>query len=332
LLGAGPEEVVLGPSSTALVQLLAHSLRPSWREGDEVVVTNVDHETNVGPWRALEASGIVVREWRMRLETCALHPEDLEPLLNDRTRLVAFSHCSNIVGTVHDVAHIASRVRAGGALSCVDGVAFAPHRRVDVKALGVDFYFASLYKVYGPHMAALFGRRKALLACRSANHFFVPEDAVALKLEPGNVNYELTASLAGILEYFVELGEQLGLGPSLDLAGCFERIGEHESELVRPLLAFLEQHPRTRIIGSPTPDANHRVPTVSFVAGDRLSSDVTAQLDRRQLATRFGHFYAYRLVRDLGLLEQDGVVRISLAHYNTADEVERLIEALDEVL
>lgn len=337
LVGAQPEEVVLGASSTVLAAQLARTLRAGWREGDEVVVTNLDHEANVGPWRKLEETGIVVREWRFRPETLALHLEDLEPLLGERTRLVAFTHVSNVVGTVVDVAAVAARVRAAGALSCVDGVAFAPHRRVDVAALGVDFYLVSLYKVFGPHLGLLFGRRELLLAARSPNHFFVPETAVPTKHEPGNVNYELAASLVGILDYLGALGAHHGLSASdpdatagAALEACFARIAEHEEALVRPLLAFLADHPRVRLIGSASAQRAVRVPTVSFTVEGRRASEIPPLLERHSLAVRFGHFYSYRLIRDLGLLERDGVVRVSLAHYGSAEEVTRLIEALAE--
>jgi cysteine desulfurase family protein (TIGR01976 family) len=326
LVGAEVDEIVLGASMTVLTQQLASVLRASWSEADEVVVTNLDHEANVGPWRRLEETGIVVREWRFREDTLTLHVEDLEPLLSARTRLVAFTHCSNIVGTVVvDVESIAARIRAAGALSCVDGVALAPHRRIDVKALGVDFYLASLYKVYGPHLGLMFGRRELLASAKSPNHFFVPEDAVPTKLEPGNVNYELSASLPGILDYLETVSSG---GPG----AAFERIAAQEQELVDPLLAFLAEHPRATLVGSADSNPSARVPTVSFTLEGRSFGELTPLLDARFLAVRRGHFYAYRLIRDLGLLEHDGVVRVSLLHYNTPQEVARLIEALDELL
>jgi cysteine desulfurase family protein (TIGR01976 family) len=328
LFGATAEELVLGPSSTLLVDLLARGLRPTWAEGDEVIVTNLDHETNVGPWRRLEETGIVVKEWRFRPETVSLELPDLVPLLTSRTRLVAFTHCANVVGTVHDVRQIADAVRAAGALSCVDGVAFAPHRRVDVRALGADFYFASFYKLYGPHVSGLFGRGDALRNARGQNHFFVGEERVPLKFEPGNVNYEATAALVGIVDYLEELAEHHGV----DFFGAFELMAAHEADLVHPLLAFLAAHPRVRLIGESSSDPARRVPTVAFVVEGRKSSEIPPLLDQRRIAARYGHFYAYRPIRDLGLLECDGVVRVSLVHYNSPEEVARLIEVLDEVL
>lgn len=330
LLGATPEEVIVGASSTALVNQLAATLRAGWVEGDEVIVTNVDHETNVGAWRRLEASGIVIREWKVRPGTLELHPDDLAELLGERTRLVAFTHCSNIVGSITDVPACAALARQAGALTCVDAVAYAPHRRVDVRALGVDFYFASLYKIYGPHVGIMFGRREVLLETRSPNHFFVGEDELPRKFEPGGVNYELVASLEGITDYLGSISAEGGTAGTLEAA--FEQIAAHEETLVAPLLEFLNDHPAVAIVGDPSPDSRRRVPTVSFTVPDRAASEIPPLLDERGIAVRFGHFYAYRLIRDLGLLERDGVVRVSLVHYNTPDEVAQLVEALAEVL
>lgn len=334
LLNADPGEVVLGSSSTANAALLARALVPLWAEGDEVIVTDLDHETNIGPWRRLQERGIVVREWRLRPETAALELEDLEPLLNERTRLVAFTHCSNVVGRIHDVHTIAARIRSAGALSCVDGVAYAPHRRVDVRALGVDFYLCSLYKVYGPHLSALYGRRELLEGLAGQNHFFIGEDEVPYKLEPGSVCYELTAGLPGIVEYLQELARRCGgNGSSGDaLATAFELITARERELAAPLLAYLAGHPRVTLIGPATDDPAQRVPTIAFTVQGRRSSEIAPLLDKRHLAVRWGHFYAHRAIESLGLAERDGIVRVSMLHYNTGEEVERLVSALDDVL
>ncbi len=333
LVGAPPEEIVLGPSSTLLVRLLAQGLRPLWREGDEVVVTNLDHEANIAPWRALEASGIVVREWKLRPESVALELEDLEPLLGERTRLVAFTHCSNITGTIQDVTAITERVRRAGALSCVDGVALAPHRAVDVDRLGADFYFLSFYKVFGPHLAMLRGRLELLEQAHGMQHFFAGRGQAPTKFEPGNVCYEAAASLVGIGEYFRALDRKHGgdhTGRRL-VASVFERIQRQEEELVRPLLDFLASRPGVRVIGLQGAELAGRTPIVSFVIEGRSSADVPPLLEEERIGIRYGHFYSYRAIRDLGLLEGDGVVRISLAHYNTPDEVQRLIDVLEQI-
>jgi cysteine desulfurase family protein (TIGR01976 family) len=336
LVGAAPGEVVLGASTTANLRLLARALRPRFAPGDEVVVTNLDHESNIGPWRALAEDGVVVREWRFRPETGELAVDDLDALLTPRTRLVCFTHCSNVVGTIHDAAAIIRRVHDAGALACVDGVAFAPHRLVDVKALDADFYAVSLYKVYGPHLGLLYGRRDLLRQARSQNHFFFAEDEVPYKLEPGGVPHELAASLPAILDHLLAVEARLpggGAGDERTRVGrTFEAFARHESALVAPLLDFLRGRAGVRLVGEPTADPARRVPTVAFSVDGRDAAEIPARVDASRVAIRYGHFYAQRAIAAMGLLERNGIVRVSMVHYNTPDEVRRLIAALDAAL
>lgn len=324
---ARPEELVMGASTTFLLQQLARALAPSFRPGDEVVVTDVDHEANIGPWRALARQGVVVREWRIDPVTLELDPAALERLLGPRTRLVCVTHCSNVLGTVVPVAEIAGRVHAAGAELCVDGVAFAPHRRVDVRALGCDWYVLSFYKTYGPHQAVLWGRHERLLELDSLNHDFIGRDRVPYKLQPGNVNYELAWGCAGIADYLDALAARHGGGDP------FESIAAHEEALAARLLDWLAARDDVRILGRRDADRGKRVPTVSFVADGRPSGGIVAAIDRAQVGVRYGDFYARRLIERLGLAgPQQGVVRASLVHYNTLAEVDRLIAALERAL
>ncbi len=340
LVGAAPDEVVLNGSTTLNTLLLAQALAPQLGPGDEVVVTNLDHEANIGAWRRLAGGGVVVREWRLRPASASLELADLEELLGERTRLVCFTHCANVVGRLHDARAIVQRVHAAGALAVVDGVAFAPHRRVDVKALDCDFYLLSLYKTYGPHLGLLYGKREQLLAARGLNHYFVGDGEVPAKLQPGGPNHELVASLAGILDYFAAVDcHHSGPAACADataLAARLERVydlfARHEEELVRPLLDFLGGHPRVRLVGPAGAARAERVPTVAFTVAGRKASEVPPLLDAERLAVRWGDFYARRAIEALGLAEQDGIVRVSLAHYNTQAEVARLIAALDRIL
>ncbi len=338
LVGAAPGEVVLGSSTTANLRLLARALRPLFAPGDEVVVTDLDHESNIGPWRALAEDGVVVREWRFRPATGELAVEDLDALLTPRTRLVCFTHCSNVVGTIHDAAAIIRRVHDAGALACVDGVAFAPHRRVDVKALDADFYAVSLYKVYGPHLGLLYGRGELLRRARSQNHFFFGEDEVPYKLEPGGVPHELAASLPAILDHLLAVeadlpGDATGRGDEdVRLGRAFDAIARHEAALVAPLLEFLRGRRDVRLVGAPTADPLRRVPTVAFSVDGRDAAEIPARVDAARVAIRYGHFYAHRAIAAMGLLERSGIVRVSMVHYNTPDEVGRLIDALDAAL
>lgn len=336
LLNAEPGEVILGSSTTANFRVLARALRPLFSPGDEIVVTNLDHESNIGPWRELEADGVRLREWRFRPGTSALHEDDLDALLSARTRLVCFTQCSNVVGSIHDAASIIRRIHAAGALACVDGVAFAPHRLVDVKALDADFYGVSLYKLFGPHIGMLYGRRELLQRAASQNHFFFGPDEIPYKLEPGGAVHELAASLPAIPEYLLGLDSRLpggGTGSERERLGrAFEAIASHEAALVAPLLAFLVEKPNVQLIGEASASAALRVPTVAFVVPGRDASKIPAALDAAGVAIRFGHFYARRAIEAMGLLNHNGIVRVSMAHYNTPAEVTKLIEALDRAL
>lgn len=326
---ADVREVVLGSSATQLVSNFAQSFGATLRAGDEIIVTSTDHEANIGAW--LRTRGAVVRVWRPRPETLDLDLGDLDALLSGRTRLVCVTHTSNVLGRINPVAEIARRVHAGGAQLFVDGVAFAPHRLIDVQALDADFYMFSFYKVFGPHISLLYGRLEHLRALPNINHGFVGEDAVPYKLQPGNVNYELTSSLRAITDYLEELGERVQPGTMgrAALAAAYGAIAAHEAALAGLLLDRLRDRPRVRVIGPDSADPDVRVATVSFVVGGRASSEYPRFLDDRHIAIRYGHFYARRLMDDAGLDPVEGVIRVSMAHYNTVQDVNRLIEGLD---
>lgn len=334
LLGASPEEVLISGSTTMNVYLLAQAMRTTLKPGDEIVVTDLDHEANIGAWRRLELDGIHVHTWPLHVETASLRFDELAPLLGPRTRLVCFTHCANVVGNIHDVPALISAIRATApkARVCVDGVAYAPHRRIRTHSLDADIYLASLYKVYGPHVGVAYVRRDLLDALPSQNHFFIGDEAGPYKLEPGNVNHELTASLVGIVEYLRTLvpGDGDGDGDAIDRA--FEAIAAHEARLAAPVIDFLRAHPRVRLLGAATPDAAARAPTIAFVPEGRHASEIPAALDERKVAIRWGDFYARHAIERLGLADGGGVVRVSMVHYNTPDEVARLLAALDDVL
>jgi cysteine desulfurase family protein (TIGR01976 family) len=336
LLGAGTGEIAIASSTTMCARLLAAALRPLWRAGDKVIITEADHEANIGPWTRLAESGIEVLTWRLRPETASLELDDLAPLLDERVKLVCMTHCANVVGRIHDVRAVAAAVHEVGAQLCVDGVAYAPHRLIDVAALGVDYYLLSLYKVYGPHLGLLWGRKELLAAARSQNHEFL-DGAMPYKLEPGSASHELCAGVPGIGEYLLAIDEHHhGRTAAADdrnaYARAFELFTAHEQQLAERLLAFLRGHPKIRIIGPQTSDADIRVPTIAFSVAGRRASEIPALLDERKLAIRSGHFYAVRAIEALGLTQGEGVVRVSMVHYNTLAEVDRLVQTLDEVL
>jgi cysteine desulfurase family protein (TIGR01976 family) len=333
LVGAPDDrQVVLGSSTTQLLTNFAVSLSTTLQPGDEIVVTNVDHEANIGPFRRLESQGVVIREWCMDLADQELKLADLEPLLGPRTRLVCMTHCSNLLGTIHDVRAVARRVHAAGARLLVDGVAYAPHRRLDLAAFEADYYVFSLYKVYGPHVSALVAPVDHLAELANINHEFLAHE-IPYKLQPGNVCYELTSSLPALETYLLELGGGLGAGTyEAVLDKAFAAMAEQEAALVERLLTFLQSRQDLTLLGDPGWDPKRRVATVSFAPHALAPEAVVRKVDKRGIGIRHGDFYARRLVDALELGDRGGVVRVSMVHYNTLAEVDRVIAALDEAL
>lgn len=328
------DEVVMGGATTSLMFLFTQALLPGVKPGDEIVVTNTDHEANIGCWMRLRQAGAVVKVWEVNPQTLALDLADLDRLLSPRTTWVAMTHASNILGTVNPVAEVAQRAHAVGARLCVDAVAYAPHRLVDVQASGADAYVFSFYKVFGPHYAVLWLKRDLLLGLPSLNHYFIGPEVVPYKLQPGNVNYELSYGCIGISDYLVHVGNTLGATGTerQKMQAAFDAFEAHENLLAERLLAYLRSKPSVRVIGHDSATNGQRVPTISFVAGQQSSEAIVRHVDQYGIGIRFGDFYAKRLIEALGLQAQGGVVRVSIAHYNTLDEIDRLIQHLDEVI
>lgn len=328
------DEVVMGGSSTGLMFQVTHAIQLGIQPGDEIIVTNTDHEANIGGWMRLQAAGAVVKVWAVNPESLSLDLADLDKLLTPRTKWVAMTHASNILGTVNPVAVVAKRVHAVGGRLCVDAVAYAPHRLVDVQASGADLYVFSFYKVFGPHYAVLWVRRELLLSLPSLNHYFIGADVVPYKLQPGNVNYELSYGCIGINDYLGAVGTQLGATGTLrqKMQCAFDAFEKHEDTMAERLLAYLRSKKSVRIIGKTTAVDGGRVPTISFMVAGQMSESIVRHTDRFQIGIRFGDFYAKRLIESLGLHTQGGVVRVSIAHYNTLEEIDRLIQHLDEVI
>jgi cysteine desulfurase family protein (TIGR01976 family) len=327
-------DVVLGSSTTMLMRILSLSMSRALTPGDEVIVTNCDHEANIGAWVDLANYGLTIKTWELNRDTLELEIEDLEKLLDERTRLVALTHASNVLGTPNPIAEIARVVHDAGAWICVDGVAYAPHRSIDVQALDVDFYAFSLYKVYGPHTALLYGREEILDRLPGLNHFFIGEPPQ--KFQPGGLNYELTASLAGLGDYFSAFSATHGgpSGGSLHECARFvcQVFGAHEEQLSARVLDVLNSKSKVRVIGRTEAARERRMPTISFVVDGKRCEDVVRAVDEYKIGIRWGDFYARRLIDFLGLSEQGGVIRASMVHYNTLEEADRLARALDAVL
>jgi len=337
MIGADDDEVTVSASTSINVYVLARALRPLWADGDEVIVAVQNHEANSGPWRRLAETGINVVEWPVDPETGALDTNVLQGLLTDRTRLVAFPHVSNILGAINDVTAITSMVHDAGALVCVDGVAYAPHRAVDVKAWNVDFYLFSFYKVFGPHMGCLYGKRQLLLEAKGQYHYFVGEDETALKLLPSGPQHEMISSLTGIADYFEALAAHHLDVPPNDFHARIKAVSAlasgHEEKLADKFLDFISSKPNVRLIGPASSDSSVRAATFSFTVKDMPSAEVPSAMLADRVAISNGHFYAKRLVEAVGVKDAaDGVVRVSMAHYTSMEDVDRLIRGLDRIL
>jgi len=333
LFNGADGEVILGPSTSALLQMLSTSYSKVLTAGDQVVVAQIGHEANIGPWKKLAEHGIELVWWKMDTSDFTTPIEALEGLVNVRTALVAFPHVSNLLGEILDVPAITELVHRAGARVVVDGVAYTPHRAMDVDAWGVDFYAYSTYKVYGPHMAAMWASRGALDELEGPNHFFVPHDEVPYKFELGGVSHEGCAGILGLRDYLAVLsgvGDPAGLDRSA-VETAFDVMAACEMPLQERLVDYLRSRSDVRIIG-PDHAGPSRVGTISFVHDRKTSREITEVVDESGIAIRHGHMYAYHLCETLGMDLDDGVVRVSLVHYNTPEEVERLIDVLDRAL
>lgn len=335
LVGAETDEITIAASTSINIYVLAQSLRGLWQPGDEIIVSTLNHEANSGPWRRLAEFGIKIVEWPVNIETAALEVNDLDQLLSDKTRLVAFPHVSNITGDINDVRMITEKVHRAGALVCVDGVAYAPHRAMKLKDWDVDFYVFSFYKIFGPHLGCLYGKREHLLKAKGQSHYFFSEDDLTHKFNPAGPNHESIAALAGIADYFENLCKHHFANPAESFfqrtQDLYGRIATHEESLAAQLLDFINSKSEIRLIGTSSSDQAMRVPTFSFTVKDMQSSALPSLLAQDKVAIGSGHFYAKRLLDSLQLEDsEDGVVRCSMAHYNTPEEVDQLIQALDK--
>lgn len=328
------EEIVFGPSTTVLIQTLAAAMRSQFRPGDEIIVSSADHESNIGPWERLKEFGVIVKFWPLHRESYRLRLEDLEGLMTDRTKLVCVHHVSNILGRINPIAEISRFVHDRGAQICVDGVAYAPHRAIDVRAWDVDYYVFSLYKTYGPHTALMYGKYDLLRELDGLYHYFYGKDKVPGKLEPGNPNYELAYSTVGVVDYLASLGVRHGgAGDRRALVeAAFRAMTRQEDQLTGRLLSWLTARNDCRVIGEASNEGSTRVPTIAFKFDGIDSGAVARAMDDYGIAMRFGDFHSRRLVEGLDEAGQNGVIRVSMVHYNSVEEVDRLTDALSEIV
>ena len=329
LHAARPEEIVFGQNMTSLAFSLSHALRRTWKAGDEIVVSSLDHDANVATWtQAATDAGTVVRTWDFDRESFHLRVPDLEGLLNERTRLVAFTHASNIIGSIPDVAGAIRLVRAKvpGAIVFIDAVHYTPHGPVDVRALDCDFLACSAYKFCGPHLGILYGKYHHLDTLR-AYKVSASTDVPPGKWETGTQSFESIAGLHACLGYLASLGRDQGETRYAEAMGT---IRSYEAGLSKRFLDGLRGIPGLTLHGEAV-DLARRTPTFGITLEGRSPREVAERLGEQGIFVGDGHFYAVAVVNRLGLADRGGLVRLGFAHYNTTEEVDRALAALSDL-
>ena len=335
LLNCHSDELTLGPSTTMNFYVLAQAIRPKLKPGDEIIVTNQDHEANIGCWRRLEEFEASIKEWQIDPQTGELSIEDLKALISDRTRLVCFPLCSNIVGTMNDFKTICEIAHQAGALAIGDGVSFAPHRVLDVNNSGLDLYLFSTYKTFGTHVGVMWGKQAVLDTLEPQGHYF-NRDLPHYKFNPAGPLHAEIAALAGIGEYIDAVDDHHFSVVELDYhtkaTRVFDLFAEYETIQANRILQAIKSIPGSRIIGQQSATFGLRAATIAFTIDGKSSSDAVKTLIEKDIAVRNGHFYAVRCLEALGIQDtEDGIIRISLVHYNSEEEISRLVEALGEL-
>jgi cysteine desulfurase family protein (TIGR01976 family) len=359
-LNCGADEIVFGPNMTTLTYAMSRAIGRDLGPGDEILVTRLDHDANVSPWLALEEKGVTIRWAEIHPGDCTLDIEDLAAKLNSKTKLVAIGYASNAVGTINPVKEIVRIAHAAGALAYVDAVHYGPHGLIDVAALDCDFLVCSTYKFFGPHMGVLFGKREHLQ--RLHPYKVRPlTDAIPNRWEWGTLNHECIAGITACVDYIADLGTN-GVGATTSHVGtdafvrpssearlketstrraaivaAFEAIHRHEHALMNRLITGLSQIPKLKIYGITDPSCfAWRCPTLAVrvvnQTGDQTPLALATKLGDRGFFTWDGNYYALNLTERLDVEKSGGFLRIGLVHYNTAEEVDRLLKALGEIL
>ncbi|HSP17500.1 MAG TPA: cysteine desulfurase-like protein [Thermoanaerobaculia bacterium] len=323
-LNASPSEIVFGNNMTTVTFHLGRALGRTWKAGDEVIVTDLDHHANVAPWRALETDrGIVVRAARMIPETAQLDLEHLSQLVSGRTKLIAVGGASNAVGTVNDLGKIAAIARSAGALLFVDAVHLAPHELIDVRKIGCDFLACSSYKFYGPHAGILFGRRELLASLPFPKLTPAPDDPPE-RAETGTQNQEGIAGIGATIDFLASLSD--GRSRRDRLAGTYRALHDTGMRLIRMAWDGLSSIKRVHLYGAPP--WQPRTPTLAFTVDGMTAEDAVRKLVERGLFLSHGDFYAATVIERLGV---EGLVRAGCACYTTEEEVKRLIEGVERL-
>jgi cysteine desulfurase family protein (TIGR01976 family) len=337
-----PEEIVFGPNMTSLTLALSRSLANELTEGDEIIVTRLDHDANISPWmQVAEACGAKIKWLDFDVEDCTLLQNQFDELLSERTRLVALGYASNAVGTINPIKSMINKAREVGALSFIDAVQYAPHGPIDVQDLDCDFLVISAYKFFGPHMGMLYGKYAHLDRLHAYKVRPAPDDPPG-KFETGTKNHEGIAGVLGAIDYLVSIGDRYGIehafdtdrfqGRALLLQRAMSTIQQDELTLTQNLIEALEAIPQIHIWGiTESHRLLDRVPTVSFTMDNHPPRQIAEHLAQAGINVWDGNYYALAVTERLGLEDTGGMLRVGLVHYNLLDEIQRLHDALQEL-
>ena len=334
MINAKSNEILIGGSTSINLYVLSNALKHIINPGDEVIVTNQDHEANISPWRRLKDYGANIVEWKFNSDDHELKISDLDKLINSKTKILAVTHCSNIVGSVNNLKEISDLAHKNNIIVIGDGVSYAPHGFPNVKELDVDFYTFSLYKTYGPHLALLYGKEDILKKLPNQNHEFL-KGQYPYTINPGGPNHEELVSLIGIYEYFENLYNHHFKNKKLSTLEKIDKINNlitlHEETIANPILEYLDERKDLNLIGKNKIENKDRAPTISFYSNKKTSKEISNTLHKFKIATRNDNFYAWRCLEHLGVDTNDGVVRLSMTHYNNYNDTENVLKALEKI-
>jgi cysteine desulfurase family protein (TIGR01976 family) len=334
-LGCAADEIVFGPNMTTLTYAMSRAIGRELKAGDEIVLTHLDHDANVSPWRALEERGVVVRMVDIHEDDCTLDIDDMARNITHKTKVVAVGYASNAVGTINDVQRIVQLAHARGALAYIDAVHYAPHGPIDVRALDCDFLVCSTYKFFGPHMGVLFGKREHLRRLQPYK-LRANTDAVPNRWEWGTLNHECIAGITACVEYLADLGRHVTPSASdrrSAIHAAYQAIRAHEHELMDKLIRGVLEIPGLKFYG--IKDSAHfdkRCPTIAVRIHGYTPLQLANRLGEHGIFTWDGNYYALNLTERLDVEKDGGFLRIGIAHYNTLEEIERFVNTLNAIL
>jgi len=334
-LGCDPDEIVFGPNMTTLTYAISRAIGRELGPGNEIVLTHLDHDANISPWRALEETGATIRFAEINQEDCTLDMNDLARKVSGHTRLVAVGYASNAVGTINPVKQIVQLANGHGALAYIDAVHYTPHGPIDVRALDCDFLVCSTYKFFGPHMGVLYAKREHLKRLQPYK-VRANTEAIPNRWEWGTLNHECIAGITACVDYLADLGRRADPSASTRraaLLASYHAIQKYERNLAERLIRGLLSIPGVKIYGiTDSRRFDQRCPTIAVRMAGHTPLELATALGKRGFFTWDGNYYALNLTERLDVEKDGGFLRIGLMHYNTSEEVDRLISALQEIV